>query len=206
VPILIPLALDPSALLRFFAQADGLLLTGGGDIAPERYAAPPSPRIRSVDPERDALELLLARWAVERGKPILGICRGLQVINIALGGTLIQDIASEVPGALPHDGPDTPPDAVLHDVDVAEGSLLRALTGLASVEANSSHHQAAQQLGIGLEATARSADGIVEALEAAGHPFAVAVQWHPERLWGRPETRGLFMGLIRAAAGGSPLS
>ena len=202
VPILLPLGLDIPAFRRLFEGLDAILLTGGGDIAPEHYGERPSPALREVDPGRDLLEITLARWALERDKPILGICRGLQVINVALGGTLIQDIAAEVPGALPHDNPDTRGAEIAHRVEVEPGSALRGLARRANLETNSSHHQAVRRLAYGLAAVARSGDGIVEALEAPGHRYAVAVQWHPERLPGRPESRALFAGLTRAAGRG----
>ena len=180
---------------------DGILLSGGGDIAPARYRASSSPLLRGIDAERDSAELDLVRWAIEGEKPILGICRGLQMMNVAFGGTLIQDIASEMASAFLHDFPDTPGDLIAHTVDMKPGLLHEIQGRIASLETNSSHHQAVRKLGKGLRVSGRSPDGIVEALEIPGLPFAAAVQWHPERLLRRTEARALFNGLTHAAGG-----
>jgi putative glutamine amidotransferase len=202
VPIPFPFDLEIDALGRLFDQLDGLLLAGGGDIDPRHYGAEPSPFLRDVDPARDRTELTLARWALERDKPILGICRGLQVINVALGGTLIQDIAAEVAGALPHDLPDGSAGDMAHRAEIEPGSTLQRIARAGIPEVNSSHHQAVQRAAAGLRVTARAPDGVIEALEAPGLRYALAVQWHPERLPSRPESRRLFAGLTRAAGKG----
>jgi putative glutamine amidotransferase len=199
IPIVIPYGLDASSLERLYHQLDAILLTGGGDIAPGWYGAPPAEGIRSIDAERDRMEIELARWAVEGGKAILGICRGLQVINVALGGTLVRDIASEIPVALAHDLPDAAGAAIAHLVDLRPGLLCEVLEGRPRVDVNSSHHQAVDRLGVGLMVCGTARDGVVEALEIPGHPFAAAVQWHPERLLGRPESRALFARLTEEA-------
>jgi putative glutamine amidotransferase len=201
-PIPIPFNLDLDALRRLFDRVDGLLLTGGGDIDPRLYGAASSPLLRDVDPGRDRTELTLACWAIEGDKPILGICRGLQVINIAIGGTLIQDIATEIPGALPHDLPDESAGDLAHRVEAAPGSVLETIARARIVEVNSSHHQAVDRIAGGLRVSATAPDGVVEAIEAPGLRYAVAVQWHPERLRGRPESDGLFAGLTRVAGKG----
>jgi putative glutamine amidotransferase len=200
IPVAIPYGLDLTSLRRLFVRLHGILLSGGGDIEPGRYGRAPSALSRGVDVERDALEIQLTRWAVDTGRPILGICRGLQIMNVSFGGTLIQDIASEVPGALPHDQPEKAEDRIVHSVDLEPGLLRGIQRGRGRLEVNSSHHQAVRNLGEGLRVCGRSPDGLIEAVEVPGHPFAAAVQWHPERLPERPEARALFRGLIRAAS------
>ncbi|MCL4553773.1 MAG: gamma-glutamyl-gamma-aminobutyrate hydrolase family protein, partial [Actinobacteria bacterium] len=146
------------------------------------FGAAPIHGLRNIDPSRDSLELRLARWAVEEQKPVFGICRGLQAINVALGGSLIQDIPSQHAGALEHDAAGRPAGEIVHPVRVEAESTLARLLGTLSLEVNSSHHQAILQLAPGWQATAHAPDGIVEAIECDSQPFALGVQWHPERL------------------------
>jgi len=200
VPVHIPLSLMEYDLAVLFDRLDGLLLSGGGDIDPALYGALPSTSLRGVDAARDRTELVLARWAATRGKPLLGICRGLQVVNVACGGTLIQDIGAEHAGALDHDGPDRPPSSLAHPVRLEAASLLGRLLLQDPLETNSAHHQAIKALGRGLSVAAWSRDEIIEAVEVAGHPWGVAVQWHPERLLERSESRALFSAFIQACA------
>jgi putative glutamine amidotransferase len=185
-----------------FDSLDGILLSGGGDIEPQLYGAEPTTALRSVDPRRDQVEILLARWAAETGKPFLGICRGLQVVNVALGGNLVQDIASEIVGALPHDQPDPPPAEVVHRLAVARHSVLFSLVACGTLGTNSFHHQAVRRLAPGLAVRAVAEDGVVEAVELTGHPFGLAVQWHPERMLDQASMVALFVGLTEAASRG----
>lgn len=202
LPVLIPLGLDDDALRGLFARLDGVLLTGGEDLAAHLYGAEHNDHVRGVDEDRDRLEICLVRWSAEQARPILGICRGCQVFNVALGGTLYRDIAAEAPGAGKHDFyHGEPRDYLAHPVAVAEGSLLARVLGAPIVQVNSRHHQAAKDPAPGVEVAARSPDGVIEALEVPGHPFALSVQWHPEWLQHLPETRRLFEGFVRAAAG-----
>lgn len=184
------------------AEADGLLLTGGGDLDPAWYGQLPHPRLRRVTPRRDRLELTLTRAALQAGKPILAICRGVQVLNVAAGGTLVQDIESQVPGALQHDQT-APRDYPTHPVEVAAGTRLAALLGSGTVRVNSLHHQAVAGVAPGFVAAAHAPDGVIEAIELADpRRFAVGVQWHPEALWERdPRFLALFRALVEAAAG-----
>ncbi len=198
-PVLLPYGFEERLLRRLFDSLDGLLLAGGGDVDAQSYGARPTSELRGVDPARDHQEILLARWAAREGKPLLGICRGLQVINVALGGTLYQDIHGECPNALDHDQPKTPPGQVDHPVLIEPGTRLGALVGSARLDANSSHHQAVKDLAPDVRLAARAPDGVIEAIELTGHPFGLAVQWHPERLIDRPEMLALFCGLTRAA-------
>ncbi len=196
VPFLLPNL--SAAAHTFLDRIDGLLLSGGGDVHPKRYTeAPRHPSVYGVDPERDALEVALARAALERGMPVLAICRGVQVLNVALGGTLVQDIESEVPGALIHSTPDDDP-SVRHPVDIAPSSLLARVLGATRLEVNTFHHQAVEQLGEGLCAVAQSPDGVVEGVEGEGRGFVLGVQWHPELLTS-PHDR-LFGAFVQAAA------
>jgi putative glutamine amidotransferase len=202
VPLLIPHSPDPRHLDALYRRLDGLLLPGGGDIDPIHYGEPRHEKCNEPSPARDETELTLARWAMEDRLPLLGICRGIQVLNVALGGTLFQDIVAQIPGGRKHDWyPDHPRNLTPHDVTLAPGTRLLALSGVDSMPVNSLHHQAVKDLAPGLLATAYSPEGIVEAVEAPDHPFALAVQWHPEELAPTdPRARRLFEALASAAA------
>jgi putative glutamine amidotransferase len=185
------------------AGLDGLLLTGGADIDPHRYGADRHPACVDAEPGRDEFEIELARRAVENDLPLLAICRGLQVLNVALGGTLVQDIPSALPAAGPHDV-GRPRDARAHEITIESGTaLLEALGGRApggSCAVNSRHHQSIDRLGDGLRVSATAPDGIVEAVERPGASFCVGVQWHPENFWRTGEFDPLFARFICAAA------
>ena len=183
-------------------ELDGVLLTGGGDIAPSYYHAAPHPKTNPPDNARDAFELQLARLALERGMPLLGVCRGLQVMNVAAGGTLIQDIPSEVNHPLGHQI-DNPLYAIAHEVWVARDSTLgRAMQeelGDGEVlQVNSRHHQAAGQTAPSYRVTATAPDGVIEAIERPESRFCLAVQWHPENFWRTGEFRALFEEFVKA--------
>lgn len=180
-------------------RLDGILLSGGADVDPALYGQAPHPRLGRVVRERDDFELALCREALRRDLPILAICRGQQVLNVATGGTLIQDIPSVVEGAVDHDPPVERWDAV-HDVGLLQGSRLRAILGRDSLAVNSFHHQAVDALGAGLVASAHSvADRVVEGVEDPGRRFALGVQWHPEAFWREPRAFGsLFDALVQA--------
>lgn len=198
LPLLLPPALADATLRRIFERLDGVLFTGGGDIDPAHYGGAPSDRLGGVDPARDHLELTLARWTVDEGKPVFGICRGLQTLNVALGGALYGDI-SEHPDAQRHTYyPGLPFDLRPHPVDITADSTLARIIGEPRVMVNSLHHQAVRVVAPGLRVVARAEDGLVEALEAPGHPFALAVQWHPEALPDAPEMQRLFRAFVDA--------
>jgi putative glutamine amidotransferase len=192
---------DDTLLRAAYKQVDALLLPGGEDVNPRHYGEPPHEKCGPPSPARDATELALARWAVAEGKPLLAICRGIQVLNVALGGSLYQDIAAQVPGAGRHDWyPDHPRSLRAHDAVLEPDSRLATMVGSASLPVNSLHHQAVKDVAAGLRVVACAPDGVVEALEAAGHPFAMAVQWHPEELAGSdPQAQRLFDALVEAA-------
>jgi len=182
------------------ATLDGVILAGGGDVHPRRFGQEPNGTLmESVHEARDDLEIAIARRAAASNKPLLGICRGIQVMNIALGGGLIQHIDGHAQVANTFEGPPTQ-----HSVRIAPGSLLaRTLANGLTATVNTYHHQAVPEddLAPGLRATAWAEDGVVEALELDGHPFFLGVQWHPERLYELgPEQRNLFRALIAAAS------
>ncbi|MEV6833994.1 gamma-glutamyl-gamma-aminobutyrate hydrolase family protein [Streptomyces sp. NPDC051133] len=183
---------DPTEVAARLARFDGLLLPGGGDLAPHRYgAADTHDAVYDVDDEQDAFDLEVARQALAGGLPLLAVCRGLQVVNTVLGGTLHQDMG----------GPAREHRHVRHPVALAPGSALAAATGVDKVEASCYHHQHIDRLGEGLTATARAADATVEAVERAGGPgWFLAVQWHPEDTAHEdPTQQRLFDALVRAA-------
>jgi putative glutamine amidotransferase len=191
---------DPADILE---RVQGIVLLGGADVDPEIYGEAPHAALKRADPERDAYEIALARAAVAGDVPVLAICRGLQVLNVALGGTLVQDIPSERPSAVPHDVSD-PKDHLAHAVRVAPGSMLHGLLGRhvsadGTSSVNSRHHQAAGRLGEGLIVTATAPDGVVEALERPASRFCLAVQWHPENFCGTDRFQALFDAFVLAA-------
>ncbi|HZG66342.1 MAG TPA: gamma-glutamyl-gamma-aminobutyrate hydrolase family protein [Herpetosiphonaceae bacterium] len=200
LPVLIPPGLSTATLWGVFARLDGLLLSGGGDIDPSCYGASPAALVSGVDGVRDRVELDLAHWALDEGKPVLGICRGLQVLNVAGGGTLYRDIGKH-PGVHRHTYyPGYPFDLLAHPVEIAVGSRLAHVVGRTTLMVNSLHHQACQAIAPGLHAVARAPDGLIEALEAPEHPFALGVQWHPETLPGLVEMQALFRAIVAASA------
>jgi putative glutamine amidotransferase len=202
LPVLLPLLDDPAVLRALYARLDGLLLPGGGDVDPARYGQAPRPEcgVEGVDALLDEIELALARWALDDGRPLLGICRGHQVLNVAAGGTLYQDIAVQAPGSLSHRHPEARAELV-HPVAVAGDSHLAAVLGATALAVNSIHHQAVARVAPGLRAVAWAPDGVVEGLEVVGHPFALAVQFHPEELVPEHEpSRRLFRAFVAACA------
>jgi putative glutamine amidotransferase len=199
-PYILPVlaAADADAMLDGMA---GLVLTGGEDVDPGHYGAAAHPAVGEVHAERDAFEIALVRAARARRLPTLAICRGLQVANVALGGTLVQDLPSERPTALPHDGQWGRSDRV-HALRVASGSRLAAAIGATDATINSLHHQAVGRVAEGLVAVAHAPDGVVEGVEWAGDDWwMTGVQWHPEELTATAEEwdRALFAAFAAAA-------
>jgi putative glutamine amidotransferase len=187
-------------------RVDGLLLTGGGDVDPALYGATPHPSFVAAEPGRDAYEIALVRAALAADLPLLAICRGMQVLNVACGGDLVQDIPTEVNGALPH-AVNEPRYALAHEVWVTPTSRFAALMQEEledgeSCQVNSRHHQAVRHVGDGLEVVATAPDGVIEALERPAARFCLAVQWHPENFWRTGEFRPLFEGFVEAARQG----
>jgi len=200
VPLLMPALADDQPLRGLFDAIDGLLLPGGADLQPSTYGESPHPLLGAVDPPLDDAELRLARWALEEEKPVLGICRGQQCLNVAAGGGLIQDIASQVPSALVHRV--EPRSAIAHSVRVVEPeSRLGEILGPGELPVNSLHHQAVGAIAPGFEVVAVASDGVVEGIERPGHPFALAVQFHPEELVpGHAASERLLRRFVLAAA------
>lgn len=203
-PVMIPLFdEDPAALRAVFDRLDGLLLAGGVDMDPGSFDEAPHPRLGRTDHARDVVELELVKWAIAERKPILGLCRGHQVLNVALGGTLYQDIEAQVPSALKHDYFPTagyPRDYLAHEVTLQPGSRLHQAFQAAIIPVNSMHHQAVKALAPSLQASGHAPDGVVEAIESGTEHFLVGVQWHPE-MFGHKDnrTRRLFEAFIDAS-------
>jgi putative glutamine amidotransferase len=199
-PVLLPQLTDRSRLRRLYDLLDGLLLPGGGDVDPARYGEARHEKCGPVSQELDEVELALTHWAADDGKPVLAICRGVQVLNVALGGTLYQDIVAQIPAAAEHAQHRLGPrDFLAHTVDIAPGSRLASILGATSLPVNSLHHQAVKDVAPGLAVVARTPDSLIEALEADNHPFALGVQWHPEELVDRDaRSQKLFDALVGA--------
>ena len=182
---------------------DGVLFTGGGDVDPSHYHDARHPSTNEPDAARDAFELALAKLALAKNAPLLAVCRGLQVINVAAGGTLIQDIPAQVNRALGHQI-DSPPYAIAHEIWVTPGTTLarvmqEELADGEVLQVNSRHHQAIDKTAEGFTVSATAPDGVVEAIERSSAPFCVAVQWHPENFWRTGEFRSLFEEFVKAA-------
>lgn len=198
VPVLLPPVGDATAALA--AALDGLLLTGGGDLDPTLYGEAAHGSVYSVNPARDGIEVALARHAAQAGLPCLCICRGAQVLNVALGGSLVQHLPERVGDGLAHRVP--PRRHAFHEVRVEPDTLLARVVGAGATLGASSHHQAVDRVGRGLRVNARAADGTVEGVELEGHPWLLAVQWHPELTAASdPRQQALFDGLVAAALG-----
>ncbi len=203
MPVLIPPELPAALLSGAFDRVDGVLLTGGGDVDPALYGETDlTGTVGDIKPARDAAELQISRWAAETDKPLLGICRGHQVVNVALGGRLYVDLPSQFPTDLTHAADESKPlDHLAHEVIVEPASRLGMIVGLTRLVTNSRHHQAVREIGQGLVVSARSPDGLIEATEKPDARFFLSVQWHPENLWARdPAMRALFRALVEAAA------
>jgi putative glutamine amidotransferase len=205
IPWMIPLVDNDEETLRgLYDQLDGVFLPGGADIDPDSYGANRHPLCDRTDPPRDVVELMLARWAMEDRKPVLGVCRGVQLLNLAAGGTLYQDLNEQFAGSIKHDyfpfGGQFARDYLSHDVRIEERSRLGEILGVRALKVNSMHHQGIKELGAGLVASAFAPDGLIEAAETAGDSFLIGVQWHPEALTEKDERmRRLFTAFIEAA-------
>lgn len=200
LPVLIPLGLEIDAYQVLIERLDGILFTGGGDVHPEHYGGQAHIKVGDVDAERDRVELWLAQAVVAQDKPFLSICRGFQVLNVALGGSLYEDILDQKPDAIKHDYfPNQPRNLLAHQVILAEGSRLANILGLTSTSVNSLHHQGVRNLASPLTATAYAPDGLLEAFELPAHRFGLAVQWHPEWLQEHEPMRKLFRAFVDAS-------
>ena len=198
IPVVLPSYEDPELLRQAVDRLDGVLLSGGVDVDPVHYSRRPNAHLGTVSPRRDAAELAIARYVLrETKKPLLGICRGIQVMNVALGGSLYIDLPDE--GKLAHSLGMYPRWEVTHGIRVEPGTRLAEIMGAGEGRVNSFHHQAVKDLGEGFVISAQSAeDGVPEAIELPGDRFVLGVQWHPEELTARPEARKLFRAFVAA--------
>ena len=199
-PVLIPPDLPEDGWRTLLERLDGILFSGGADIGLEHFDGAPHPSV-DVEAARDAIELPLLRAAVDGDKPLLGICRGIQVMNVALGGTLYTHILDQLPNALQHDNAEGKPRTYLaHPVRVEEGTRLAEILDAPLVQVNSLHHQGVKDLAPNLKATAFAPDGLIEGIELPDRKFALAVQWHPEWMTSHEEMRKLFRAFVEAAS------
>jgi putative glutamine amidotransferase len=199
VPVLIPSMVTEGGLDVLYNRLDGVVFSGGGDIAPEHFNGEETPRIEGVDPLRDALELSLLRAVVDDGKPFLGICRGIQTVNVGLGGTLYEHLGEQFQRGIDHTYPTTMRTHLVHEVKIEEGTQIADVVGEPVLRVNSLHHQGLREIAPGLHVTGYAPDGLVEAVELPDHPFGLAVQWHPEWLTDQQPTKNLFKAFIDAA-------
>lgn len=199
VPVIIPPLSNVGAAAAILGAVSGLVLTGGEDVDPARYGEMRHEKLRSVNAARDATEAALVEEAKSRGIPVFAICRGIQILNVALGGTLVQDIASQCDTDIAHDD-EGARDSRSHDISIEPGSRIAAAMGTERCSVNSFHHQSVKRVASGMRVTARSPDGVIEGLESTDEDWWVmAVQWHPEEMTRSPEPwdRGLFKAFAR---------
>jgi putative glutamine amidotransferase len=200
IPFILPIVENPTHIQRQIELVDGVLLSGGYDVWPLHYGEEPMPCLENICPQRDVYELELIRLAQQLSKPLLGICRGLQLLNVAFGGTLYQDIMAALPAALQHHQKAKPEEA-MHTVELVEGTLLHQMMGTSTLLTNSYHHQAVKELAPGFRVNARAKDGLVEGIEKVGESWMLGVQWHPEFMVNKHvQMRKLFQALVEAAS------
>jgi putative glutamine amidotransferase len=200
-PVLVPLGLPEDQLETLFSRLDGILFSGGGDIDPDRFGAASHPEIDGVDADRDRVEFRLILDAIQAKKAFLGICRGIQVINVALGGTLYTHVPEQILDSVhPPYVKARPRNILAHEILLKPGSRLAEILGHTSLMVNSLHHQGIARLASGFMATAHATDGLIEGIEIKDHPFGLAVQWHPEWLTEHQPMRDLFKAFVEAAA------
>lgn len=202
IPVLLNITRDPEQIAQYADLVDGVLFSGGDDVDPAAYGEAQHWSCGDISPMRDEFEMQLLRTLLEKhpDKPILAICRGEQLVNVALGGTLYQDLHSQLPDCIRHHQQQISVYAS-HKAELVPGTRLHAIYGADEVAVNSFHHQAVKEVGKGLIVSARAADGVIEAVEMPEHPYFVAVQWHPERLVERefhPEHKALFSSFVAA--------
>ena len=199
MPVLVPSMLVEEDFLDLYSRLEGILFSGGGDVSLEYFNGINHPRIGEVDQRRDTTEISLMRTAVKDGKPILGICRGAQVMNVALGGTLYTHIPDQLKGALDHAYPGDLRCVLVHPVNVDETTRSAKIFGETLLNVNSLHHQGLKDIAPGLRATGYAPDGLVEVVEIPDHPYAMSVQWHPEWLTDQLPMQRLFKSFVDAS-------
>ena len=200
-PVLIPLLDDDDRLRAIYERLDGIVFPGGADIAPQEYGEEPIDDLNVVEAPRDRTELVLARWAFADDLPVLGICRGQQVLNVALGGSLWQDLRHQGVTPVEHSDADRRArTALMHRVRLDPASRLAQLIDETDIAVNSLHHQAVKTIAPLLRVTGKSEDGVIEAIESPERSFLIAVQWHPEEIDDLPWVRRLFEGFAKAAS------
>ena len=201
LPILIPMINDLTLLAALLSRLDGLLLPGGIDVHPSRYGEEIHPLTEEADLELDEFEITLGTWAIQQDLPVLGICRGMQLINIVLGGTLFQDIDDQYADSIAHSHRDWSRAHLAHHIIVEPGSLMETIMGAREVQVNSLHHQAIKEPGKGVCITGRAADGVPELLEVAGYRFVMAAQGHPEEIYTiEPAFKRLFAAFVQESS------
>ena len=199
VPVMIPSMLAEQGWNVLYERLDGILFSGGGDIAPEYYHGENHQRVAGIDPLRDTIEFNLLRAVVDDGKPFLGICRGIQTVNVGLGGTLYEHLGEQFRGEIDHTYPSTMRTTLVHEVKIEEGTRIAEVVGEPILKVNSLHHQGLRDVAPNLRVVAHAPDGLVEAVELPDHPFGLAVQWHPEWMTDQLSTRKLFKAFVDAA-------
>ena len=199
VPVLIPSLIAEDGWDTVYSRLDGILFSGGGDIGLEYSPGEPHPRIDDIDVARDSIELKMVRAAASDGKPFLGICRGCQVMNVALGGTLYTHIPDQLPNALDHSYPGNMRTMLVHNVKIEEGTQMAEIVGEPILKVNSLHHQGLKDIAPSIRFPGHAPDGLAEAVELPDHPFGVAVQWHPEWLTDQQAMRNLFRKFVEKA-------
>ncbi len=194
LPVILPGCTSQEEMARLLCLIQGLILSGGGDVDPVHFGEEPLPGLGEIDPTRDIFELSFTRLALAAEIPVLGICRGMQILNISFGGSIYQDMVTQVKGCLEHyqKAPRWHP---THKVKIAAGTILARIFGATRFWVNSFHHQAVRQLAPGFITSALAVDGIIEGIESTSHPFALGLQWHPENL---KEHHVLFHALVKA--------
>lgn len=201
IPVIIPSELSTTDWKILYAKLDGVILSGGADIDPKIFNGEEHPTVHDIDPERDNLELNLATQVVEDEKPFLAICRGFQVLNVALGGTLYTHLSDQFGNEIQHDSnKERSRNYLAHEVKVDEGTHLAEILGYPILKVNSWHHQGVKEIPPMLKVTAHSPDGLVEGMEISAHPYAIAVQWHPEWMPNDPAMVNLFKTFVEASA------
>lgn len=201
LPILIPMLTDLRNLEDLLPRLDGILFSGGIDVQPSLYGEQERPEVDGVDPQLDAFEVAVANWALQEDIPILGVCRGMQLMNVILGGTLYQDISIQRSGSLEHRRRDMPRTALTHEILVQEGSLMESVLGTRRLWVNSLHHQAVKKPGKGVRISGRAEDGVAELLEVPSHRFLLGIQGHPEEIYGQVDAcSNLFKAFVKACA------